>query len=157
VARELRLTEQRERPQLGLPPAQLRVLRELSLRPAESLGELAGRTFTDPSSASVVVQRLVERGLVQRVESDVDRRRTALTVSAEGRALAARAPADAVARVADAILPLGEAQAALLARGLRALARELRGEHDAGQDDEPAVGAPVGAPLGAPLGAPAGD
>jgi DNA-binding MarR family transcriptional regulator len=139
VARELRLTEQREGPQLGLPPAQLRVLRELSRRPANSLGELAARTYTDPSSASVVVQRLVERGLVQRGESERDRRRTALQASAEGRALAARAPGDAVARVAGAITPLGEAQAAQLARGLQALARELRG---GGGDDSAEGGAP---------------
>ena len=130
VARELRLTEQRERPQLGVPPAQLRVLRELSVRPAASLGELATRTYTDPSSASVVVQRLVERGLVMREESEADRRRTVLTLTPAGRGLVAAAPADAVSRVAEAISPLGEARATALARGLRALARELRAGHD---------------------------
>lgn len=129
VARELRLTEQRERPQLGIPPAQLRVLRELAVRPAGSLGELAARTYTDPSSASVVVQRLVERGLVVRVESETDRRRTTIAATPEGQALAAQAPADAVARVADAITPLGEDQAAALSQGLRALARQLRAAH----------------------------
>ena len=129
VARELRLTEQRERPQLGLPPAQLRVLRELALRPANSLGELAARTYTDPSSASVVVQRLVERGLVARVESEEDRRRTTIATSPEGSALAARAPADAVARVADAITPMGGDQVASLSQTLRTLARQLRATH----------------------------
>lgn len=131
VARELRLTEQREHPQLGIPPAQLRVLRELAVRPAESLGELAARTYTDPSSASVVVHRLVGRGLAARVESEEDRRRTTIAATPEGRALAARSPADAVARVADAIAPLGEGRAAALSHQLRALARQLRGDAQA--------------------------
>ncbi len=130
VARELRLTERRGRAPLGLPPAQLRALRELAGRPAPSLAELAERTHTDPSSASVVVQRLVERGLVVRADSERDRRRTELRATAAGRALVARAPADAVARVADALSPLGERQAVSLSRGLRALARGLRAAQD---------------------------
>lgn len=126
VARELRLTERRGRAPLGLPPAQLRALRELAARPAASLAELAERTYTDPSSASVVVQRLVERGLVVRVDSEQDRRRTELRATTPGRALVSRAPADALARVADALSPLGERQAATMSRGLMALARGLR-------------------------------
>jgi DNA-binding MarR family transcriptional regulator len=130
VARELRLTERRGRAPLGLPPAQLRALRELAARPAASLAELAERTYTDPSSASVVVQRLVERGLVVRVDSEHDRRRTELRATPAGRALVSRAPADAVARVADALTPLGERQAATMSRGLMALARGLRAAQD---------------------------
>jgi DNA-binding MarR family transcriptional regulator len=77
-----------------------------------------------------VVQRLVERGLVVRADSERDRRRTELRATAAGRALVARAPADAVARVADALSPLGERQAVSLSRGLRALARGLRAAQD---------------------------
>jgi DNA-binding MarR family transcriptional regulator len=134
VARELRLTERRGRAPLGLPPAQLRALRELAARPAASLAELAERTYTDPSSASVVVQRLVERGLVMRADSERDRRRTELRATAAGRALVARAPADAVSRVADALTPLGERQAAAMSRGLLALARGLRAHQDGDGD-----------------------
>jgi DNA-binding MarR family transcriptional regulator len=130
VARELRLTERRGRAPMGLPPAQLRALRELVARPAASLAELAERTYTDPSSASVVVQRLVERGLVMRVDAEQDRRRTELRATAAGRALVARSPADAVARVADALSPMGERQAASLSRALLALARGLRTGQD---------------------------
>jgi DNA-binding MarR family transcriptional regulator len=140
VARELRLTERRGHAPLGLPPAQLRALRELAAQPAASLAELAERTHTDPSSASVVVQRLVERGLVVRADSERDRRRTELRATAAGRTLVARAPADAVARVADALSPLGDRQAASLSRGLRALARGLRAAHD-GAADQAAGGA----------------
>ena len=136
VARELRLTERRGRAPMGLPPAQLRALRELAARPAASLAELAERTYTDPSSASVVVQRLVERGLVVRVDSERDRRRTELRATPSGRALVTRAPADALQRVAGALSPLGERQAASLSRGLLALARGLR---DAETADAPAA------------------
>lgn len=135
VTRELRLAERGGDSQLGLQPAQLHALRELATRPAGSLAELAARTHTDPSSASVVVQRLVARGLVARVEAGADRRRTELKVTAAGRALAARAPASAVARVADALAALGDRQTAALSRNLRALAQGLR----AAQVDEPAA------------------
>ena len=138
VARELRLTERRGRAPLGLPPAQLRALRELAARPAASLAELAERTYTDPSSASVVVQRLVERGLVVRVDSEQDRRRTELRATGAGRALVARAPADALARVTDALSPLGDRQAATMSRGLMALARGLRAAQDGDQAAEAA-------------------
>jgi DNA-binding MarR family transcriptional regulator len=135
VARELRLTERRGKAPNGLPPAQLRALRELAGQPAASLAELAERTHTDPSSASVVVQRLVERGLVVRVDSERDRRRTELRATPAGRAIVARAPADAVTRVSEALTPLGDRQAASLSRGLLALARGLRASHDGAEDD----------------------
>ena len=135
VARELRLSDQRSRAPDELPPAQRFALRELALRPAASLAELAARTHTDPSSASVVVQRLVERGLVVRVDSERDRRRTELRATPAGRAIVARAPADAVTRVSEALTPLGERQAASLSRGLLALARGLRASHDGAADD----------------------
>lgn len=136
VTRELRLAERGRDSQLGLQPAQLHALRELAARPANSLAELAGRTHTDPSSASVVVQRLVARGLVARVEAGADRRRTELKVTAAGRALAARAPASAVTRVAGALASIGTRQTAALSRNLRVLAQGLRAAHE----EEPAAG-----------------
>lgn len=123
VVRELRLAERGHEMRPALPPAQLHALRELASRPARSLAELAARTHTDPSSASVVVQRLVARKLVARGEADGDRRRTELTITPAGRALAARAPASVAARIAGT---LGARQTATLARGLQLLADGLR-------------------------------
>jgi DNA-binding MarR family transcriptional regulator len=131
VGRELRLAERSAEQALGIHPAQLHMLHELEDGPAASLAELAERTHTDPSSASVVVQRLVERRLVARTEAPGDRRRTEIALTAAGRALLARAPASARARFADALGTLGDRQARALARGLAALARALR---DAGGD-----------------------
>lgn len=130
VSRELRLAERRGDAVLSLQPAQRHALRELATHPASSLAELAERTHTDPSSASVVVQRLVERGLVSRGEAAADRRRTVLRVTAAGRALAGRAPASAVERVEGALAALGQRRAASLAAGLQKLARGLHAAHD---------------------------
>ncbi|MDF1506184.1 MarR family transcriptional regulator, partial [Roseisolibacter sp. H3M3-2] len=102
VARELRVAEREAEQLVGLHPAQLHTLRQLAGRPAGSLAELAERTHTDPSSASVVVQRLVERGLVERTEATDDRRRTQLGITAAGRAQLRRQPLGAADRLADA-------------------------------------------------------
>src|SRR5438094_99911 len=85
VARELRMSGRSTEQRLGVHPAQLHALQQLAERPASSLAELAERTHTDPSSVSVVVQRLVERGLVTRTPAPDDRRRTELAATAAGR------------------------------------------------------------------------
>lgn len=64
--------------------AQLFVLQELDKREAQSLNELAERTATHQSSVSVVVRRLVERGLVTWVADTEDRRRVQLAVTPAG-------------------------------------------------------------------------
>jgi len=126
VARELRLAERSAEQELGVHPAQLHVLHELAERPARSLADLAERTHTDPSSASVVVQRLVERRLVARTEAADDRRRTEIALTPAGQALLARAPASTRARLAGALDTLGDRQARTLARSLSQLAGALR-------------------------------
>src|SRR4029453_9455083 len=61
-------------------------------RPSDSLNDLAERTATHQSSVSVVVRRLVERGLVVRTPSAADKRRIEIDVTPAGRALLAEAP-----------------------------------------------------------------
>lgn len=77
---------------MGISLAQLFVLQQLAERPAESLNELAERTATHQSSVSVVVRRLVERGLVSRTASAADKRRIEIDVTPAGRALLSDAP-----------------------------------------------------------------
>src|ERR1043166_818990 len=72
---------------MGISLAQLFVLQQLAERPAESLNDLAERTATHQSSVSVVVRRLVERGLVTRISSASDKRRIEISVTSAGRAL----------------------------------------------------------------------
>lgn len=104
----------------GLSGAQLFVLQQLGEGPAASLNELAERTHTHQSSVSVVVSRLVERGLVSRKPSETDRRRLVLSLTPRGRALRRRAPEAIQARMIAAIEGLGARDRRALDRGLAA-------------------------------------
>ncbi len=92
LVRALRLADRAAESRLGLSAAQLFVLERLSEGPVGSMAELAGRTLTDASSVSVVVQRLSERGLVVRAVATDDARRTTLRLSASGKRLLGTAP-----------------------------------------------------------------
>ncbi len=92
LVRALRLGNLVAERRVGLSSAQLFVLHSLGTGEALSLKEVAAQTATDQSSVSVVVGRLVERGLVSRKRSPEDRRRLELALTTRGRALLARAP-----------------------------------------------------------------
>jgi DNA-binding MarR family transcriptional regulator len=77
---------------MGISLAQLFVLQQLAERSSDSLNDLAERTATHQSSVSVVVRRLVERGLVSRTASTADKRRIEIELTPAGRALLADAP-----------------------------------------------------------------
>ncbi len=104
----------------GVSGAQLFVLQRLAQDEPASITELAARTATHASSVSVVVQRLVDAGLVRRVRADGDGRRREVTLTARGRALARRSPGAAQDRLIEALaaLPVAERKrlAGLLAR-----------------------------------------
>ncbi|MGZ3427687.1 MAG: MarR family transcriptional regulator, partial [Polyangia bacterium] len=90
-----------------------------------SLNELAARTLTHQSSVSVVVSRLVERGLVLRRPAAADARRLELLPSKRGLELLERAPAAAQDRLIAAVSALQSAQQRALADGLEALMHAL--------------------------------
>lgn len=77
--------------ELGVSVAQLFVLRQIAEVPGISVAQLAGRTHTAQSSVSEVVARLVAEHYVTKAPAADDRRRAALTVTAKGRAVTARA------------------------------------------------------------------
>lgn len=100
---------------VGLSGAQLFVLQTLAEAPAISVNELAARTHTHQSSVSTVVSRLVQRGLVKRVRSSADARSVALSLSAQGRRVAARAPdvpQERLIRGVNALTPIRRRQLA---------------------------------------------
>jgi DNA-binding MarR family transcriptional regulator len=76
----------------GTSAAQLFMLRALSGGEVGSVKELAQRTNTHNSSASVVVRRLCERGFVRRTSSLDDRRRVGYAITSEGLNYLASAP-----------------------------------------------------------------
>jgi DNA-binding MarR family transcriptional regulator len=92
IVRALRLNTRSIEGKLGISLAQLFVLQQLADKPAESLNELADRTATHQSSVSVVVRRLVDRGLVTRVPSATDKRRVHIALTPAGEAMLRGAP-----------------------------------------------------------------
>ena len=125
IVRELRLSGRSSEQALGVSGAQLFVLQKLAEVPVQSLSELAARTHTDPSSVSVVVSRLVARGLVNRSASPDDARRVDISLSTNGRALARRAPRAAQAELIEAAAQLPAKQLKSLARDLSALVEKM--------------------------------
>lgn len=103
LVRALRLFERESESRYGLSAAQMFVLHVLREESALSLTELAARTATDQSSASTVVQRLVDAGHVVREQSARDRRAIVLSLTAKGRALVRRAPAPAQEQILASI------------------------------------------------------
>lgn len=94
-----------------------------------SIKAVADRTQTDPSTVSVVVGRLVERGLVKRATSSDDARRTDLSLTAKGRALRKRAPVTlAQQRLAAALEALSDRDLNTLHRTLRLILDEMGAE-----------------------------
>jgi DNA-binding MarR family transcriptional regulator len=109
----------------GITGAQLFVLRVLGDHPGLSINELAERTMTHQSSVSVVVSRLVERGLVSRAPAPDDRRRQLVTLTPRGRAIRRTGPAVAQEVLVQAIRALSPARRRALAVSLRALTDAL--------------------------------
>jgi hypothetical protein len=77
--------------------------------------------MTHQSSVSVVVSRLVARGLATRVQAADDRRRMVVTPTAKGRAVHKRAPAVVQESIVAAVREMAPGERRALARGLRAL------------------------------------
>jgi DNA-binding MarR family transcriptional regulator len=125
VVRGLHLSARRAERALGLSGAQLFVLQQLDEGAARSLNDLADRTHTHQSSVSVVVRRLVERGLVGRSRSRYDARRVELRLTAAGRALLRRSHPAAQLRLIQAIAGLPSARRRDLAATLERLVRAM--------------------------------
>jgi DNA-binding MarR family transcriptional regulator len=120
----------------GLTGAQLLALRQLAAHPGSTMGELARLTATDASSISVVVSRLLEKGVASRVRDPLDQRRWRLQVTREGLARLKRAPASADLLLVGAIAALPVRRRAELARQLEGLAEAVEGAGVNGERDE---------------------
>jgi DNA-binding MarR family transcriptional regulator len=92
VVRALRINTRAIELEIGISLAQLFVLQQVAQRPATSLNDLAERTATHQSSVSVVVRRLVDRGLVTRRADTADKRRVQIELTEAGEKLLVGAP-----------------------------------------------------------------
>jgi DNA-binding MarR family transcriptional regulator len=77
---------------LGLSFIRIKVLRQVAQAPM-TLRELSGALGIDPPYATVVVQDLSERGLVERISHPTDRRAKLVTLTPAGRDVARQAEA----------------------------------------------------------------
>jgi len=90
-----------------LSPMQAHVLRLLEPDQPLPMRALAGKLCCDPSNVTGIVDRLEERGLVQRQSSPADRRMRVLVVTEDGAQLRGRmlerlaAPPEPIARLSE--------------------------------------------------------
>jgi len=128
VVRMLRVSARASERLVGISGAQLFVLQQLEDAGPCSIGELAEHTLTHQSSVSVVVSRLIERGLVSRRASETDGRRVQVALTPAGRTLLRQAPPMAQAHLIAGLRRMSAAQRGALAQGLSALVREIGAE-----------------------------
>ena len=103
LVRALRLFDREAQTRHGISAAQMFVLHVLSEEEGLSLNEVADRTATDQSSASVVVQRLVDSGFVTRTAKKEDRRHVELRVTPAGRRITRKSPPPAQQRILESV------------------------------------------------------
>lgn len=108
-----------------LSTAQLFVLVQLRQEVSTSIRELAERTMTDPSSVSVVVSKLVKRGLVERATSAADKRRVSLRLTTTGKRAVARAKDLPQVRMAEGLAQLSLSKRRQIAQSLELLVRTV--------------------------------
>jgi DNA-binding MarR family transcriptional regulator len=125
ITRHLRQADRQAEQRLGISGAQLFTLEQLGRSPAQSVNELAELTRTHQSSVSVVVRRLVERGLAARRQSAEDARRVELRITAAGQALLRRSPVTPQARLIAALERMPPGQLTKLAELLERMVESM--------------------------------
>jgi MarR family transcriptional repressor of emrRAB len=130
------LLEQALRPH-GLNDTEFRTLMMLFSQPdgVAHPGELCAPAAQSPANMTRVADGLCERGLITRVASEQDRRRTILRITPAGEALARELLPQTVALTQSLFEPLRPAQRQALLEQLRALATRI---------DQRAHPAPIG-------------
>jgi DNA-binding MarR family transcriptional regulator len=103
LVRALRTFEKQAQSRFGFGAAQMFILHVLQHEDDLSLNELADRTATDQSSASLAVGKLVAEGYVRRTPSEEDRRQVRLSLTSKGRALVRKAPPAAQERIMESV------------------------------------------------------
>ena len=103
LVRALRLFDREAQSKYGISAAQMFVLHALDQDEVLSLNVLAERTATDQSSASVVVQRLVDAGYVTRTAKKEDRRHIELRLTPKGRNVSRKSPPPAQQKILAAV------------------------------------------------------
>ncbi|MBB4122714.1 MULTISPECIES: MarR family winged helix-turn-helix transcriptional regulator [Martelella] len=131
LRRILRATENYERDlaqSARLTPAQLRVLQIVEERGSVTPKALATQMGIRQASVTTLVDKLVTRGMVERVPSKTDRRQTNVTVTDAGRAMVESAPDALQQRYVQAFESLKDWEQAQLIASLERVATMLDAE-----------------------------
>jgi DNA-binding MarR family transcriptional regulator len=128
LVRSLRLFDREAQTKHGISAAQMFVLHALSEEDGISLNALAERTATDQSSASVVVQRLVDGGYLTRTAKQEDRRHIVLRITPKGRTITRRSPPPAQQRIIAAVEAMPPRDRKAFARMLETFVEEVGGK-----------------------------
>src|SRR5215469_7081297 len=123
LARCVVSTQMQEWAQLELTIGQLKVIMILAGHPGMTISQLAESLSIGKPSTSILVDRLVQQGLLQRTEDEADRRRTLVTLTAAGNDLTTRLHQGNIERMVQWYSALAPDDLAALRRGLEALAK----------------------------------
>ncbi len=121
LARCVVSTQMQEWAQLELTIGQLKVMMILAGHPGMTISQIAESLSIGKPSTSILVDRLVQQGLVQRTEDGSDRRRTLVTLTTAGNDLTTRLHQGNVERLAQWYSALTPDDLAALRRGLEAV------------------------------------
>ena len=112
--------------QLDLPMGQFKAMATVTMDGPLPVGELGRRLGISEPAASLLVGKLEERGLAQRVRDQQDRRRILVTATAAGDELAARLRQGREEQVQEWLEQLTDEELGGLLLGFRGLLRVVR-------------------------------
>jgi DNA-binding MarR family transcriptional regulator len=115
LVREIRLRSTATHHGASISAAQAFVLQTLLDAPGLRINDLAEQTSTDQSSVSVVVQKLVDNGLVTKQRSATDARAFEVHLTPAGRAFARKTPVAPQLRLLDGLRKLSASERGHLA------------------------------------------
>lgn len=110
----------------GIAGAQLWALSEIAREEGASVNALSERMALHQTTASNLINALVERKLIRRVRDTQDQRIVRLYVTAEGKRMLVRAPGPYSGLLPDALTHLDAQQLAQLSQGLSVLVALLK-------------------------------
>ena len=102
----------------GIKGSQLWILQEINKTPGLGVSELAERLSIHQSSASQLVDKLAEHGLITKERSKEDQRRVGLKVTEEGAKILVNAPDPAEGLLPEALQTLPESELIALDKSL---------------------------------------
>ncbi len=129
--------------QLDMPMGQFKAMATITMFGPQPVGEIGRRLGISEPAASLLVDKLEERGLAERVRDEDDRRRTLVTATPAAEALAGRLREGREEQVQDWLAALSGEELRGLLLGLEGMLRAVgqrkaEGEASAGTPDGPA-------------------